>query len=100
MNVEYKGYNGKIEVEGEKLVITHSGFAAKTGGLVCDLPRTIPLQAISGVAFKEATRLVNGSITLGLSGADAVAVGSQAASNPDTVMFRHKDNDQFKRLHD
>ena len=27
-------------------------------------------------------------------------MGSQAASNPDTVMFRHKDNDEFKRLHD
>jgi hypothetical protein len=50
--------------------------------------------------MREATRLVNGWITLGLGGADAVDVGSQAASNPDTVMFRHKDNDDFKRLHD
>jgi hypothetical protein len=100
MDVEYKGYNGKIEVEGEKLTITHSGFAAKGGGLVRDQPRMIPLQAISCVAIKEATRLVNGSITLRLGGADAVDVGSQAASNPDSVMFRHKDNDQFKRLHD
>jgi Bacterial PH domain/Short C-terminal domain/Domain of unknown function (DUF4429) len=98
--VEYKGYNGKIEVDGEKLAITHSGLVAKSGGLVRDQPRTIPLQAISGVAIKEATRLGNGWITLGLGGADAVDVGSQAASNPDTVMFRHKDNDEFKRLHD
>lgn len=96
--VEFKGYNGTIEVDGELLSITHSGLVAKAGGLVRDQPRRIPLQAVSGVRFKEATRLANGHLTLGLAGADPVDVGSQAASNPDTVMFRHRDNEQFQRL--
>ena len=99
--VEYSGYSGSIVVEGDQLTITHSGMAAKAGGLVRDQPRTIPLQAVSDVAIKEATRLANGWITLGLGGTDAAKLGStNAPSDPNSVMFRHKDKDQFKQLHD
>ncbi len=98
--VEYRGYNGKIEVDAGRLTITHTGLAAKVGGLVDDQPRSIPLQAVSGVRMREASRLRNGWINLGLGGAGAIDVGSQGASNPDTLLFRHRDNDAFKALHD
>jgi hypothetical protein len=88
-------------VESDRLTITHSGLTAKVGGLVRDQPRTIPPQAISGVAMKDATRMTNGWITPGLGGADAAALSAgKAPSDPNTVMFRHKDKDQFKQLHD
>ena len=86
-------------VEGDQLTITHSGMAAKAGGLVHDQPRTIPLQAVSDVAIKEATRLTNGWITLGLGGTNAAKLGTNAPSDPNSVIFRHKDKDQFKQLH-
>jgi hypothetical protein len=98
--VEYRGYNGKIEVDAGRLTITHTGLAAKVGGLVVDQPRSIPLQAVSGVRLREASRLRNGWINLGLGGAAAIDVGSQGASNPNTLLFRHKDNHAFKALHD
>jgi hypothetical protein len=99
--MEYKGYNGTISVGDEALTITHSGLTAKAGGLVRDQPREIPLQAISAVNLKEATRMANGWLTLGVGGANAASLGAgTAGSDPNTVIFRHKDKDQFKSLHE
>lgn len=99
--VEYKGYNGTILIEGDYLIITHSGFVAKSGGLQVDQPRRIPLQALSGVKVGEASRLVNGWLTLGLGGVTLPELSAgTAGSNADTVMFRHKDKDEFKALRD
>lgn len=99
--MDFNGYNGTIAVNGEQLTITHSGFAARTGGLVRDQPREIPLRAISGVNFKEATRLVNGWLTLGLGGAEPVRLNAgTAASDANTVMFRHQQKDDFEKLRD
>jgi hypothetical protein len=67
--MEFKGYNGTISVGDRALTITHSGLIAKAGGLVRDKPREIPLQAISGVNLKEASRMANGWLTLGVGGA-------------------------------
>jgi hypothetical protein len=99
--VECKGYNGTIVAEGDQLIITHSGIVAKSGGLVVDQPRRIPLQAVSGVKLKEASRMVNGWLTVGLGGVvpPQLSAGT-VASNADTVTFRHKSNDEFKALHD
>jgi hypothetical protein len=60
------------------------------------------LQAVSGVHFKEATKLSNnGWLTLGLGGADPPSLGMMSApQNPDTVMLRHKHMDDFRALHD
>ncbi len=100
-SVKYQGYNGSIEVERDMLIVVHSGMAARVGGLATDQPRAIPLQAISGVAFKDASRLTNGWLTLGLSGAPVPDLGAgDAGSNTDTVMFRHKNRDGFQALHD
>jgi hypothetical protein len=99
--MDFNGYNGTIAVNGEQLTITHSGFAARTGGLVRDQPREIPLRAVSGVNFKEATRLVNGWLTLGLGGAEPVRLNAgTAASDANTVMFRHQQKDDFEKLRD
>jgi hypothetical protein len=99
--VECKGYNGTIVAEGDHLIITHSGLVAKSGGLVVDQPRRIPLQAVSGVKLKEASRMTNGWLTVGLGGVAPPQLGAgTAASNADTVMFRHKSKDEFKALHD
>ena len=87
--------------EGDHLIITHSGLAAKGGGLVVDQPRRIPLQAVSGVKLKEASRMTNGWLTVGLGGvAPPQLSAGTAASNADTVVFRHKNKDEFKALHD
>jgi hypothetical protein len=100
-DVECKGYNGTIVAEGDHLIITHSGIVAKGGGLVVDQPRRIPLQAVSSVKLKEASRMTNGWLTVGLGGVALPQLGAgTAASNADTVMFRHKSNDEFKALHD
>jgi hypothetical protein len=99
--VECKGYNGTIVAEGDHLIITHSGLVAKSGGLVVDQPRRIPLQAVSGVDLKAASRMTNGWLTVGLGGvAPPQLSAGTAASNADTVMFRHKSKDEFKALYD
>lgn len=99
--MEFKGYNGTITLDDDALTIVHSGFVAKSGGLVIDQPRRIPLQAISSVVLKDATRLVNGWITLGVGGSVAQALGaSQAPSDPNSVMFRFKDREAFGELRD
>ena len=99
--MEYKGYNGTILADGDHLIITHSGLVAKSCGLPVDQPRRIPLQALSGVKIKEASRMVNGWLTVGLGGVTPPQLGAgTAGSNAATVMFRHKNKDEFKALHD
>ena len=98
--MDYAGYNGTISLTDDDLTITHSGLGAKVGGLAKNQPRSIPLQAISGVHFKQATRLVNGHIKLGLGGNGATDPGMNAPSDPDALLFRHKNNEQFKQLHE
>jgi Domain of unknown function (DUF4429) len=99
--LHYDGYNGRLSVEEEVLTLVHWGLVAKGGGLATDRPRRIPLQAVSGVAFRPATRLVNGYITLGLGGATAPELGAtEAGSDPNTVTFRHRDSALFHGLYD
>ena len=99
--MDYQAYNGVITVDGACITITHTGMIADTGGLVLDQPRRVPLQAVSGVALKQPTRLLNGWLTLGLGGPEAAQLTLRAApSNPDTVIFRHKHRVRFEELHD
>ena len=45
--------------------------------------------------------MTNGWLSLGLGGAAAPRLtAGTAGSNPDTVIFWHKDKDQFRSLHD
>lgn len=99
--MEYRGYNGAIVVDEAQLTINHTGIGAKIGGLAHDQPRAIPLQAISGVRLKQASRMVNGYLTLGVGGAEVPELNAGTiASDPNTVLFRHKDKDHFQSLHD
>jgi Bacterial PH domain/Short C-terminal domain/Domain of unknown function (DUF4429) len=99
MPTAYKGYNGSIVVDEDTLTITHSGLVAKGGGLKTDQPRAIPVQAISGVRIKDASRMTNGWLTLGLGGAPAPQLQSkEAPSNADSIMFRYKDREMFSGL--
>ncbi len=95
----YDGYNGKVVIEQEHLVVLREGMVARAAFGKDTPPRRIPLRAISGVAFQDASRLKNGWLTIGLGGADAPTLGvSAAASNADTVMFTHKHREQFEQL--
>lgn len=99
--MEYKGYNGIIVAQDDHLIITHSGLVAKSGGLVVDQPRRISLGAVSGVKLKEASRMTNGWLTVGLGGVAPPQLGAgTAASNAETVMFRRKSRREFRALHD
>ena len=62
-------------------------------------PRVIPLQAISGVRLKPATRLGNGYLQVLVGGEEAPEPSTgTAASNIDTVMFTHKNREAFEQL--
>lgn len=99
--MEYKGYNGTIVAEQDRLIITHSGVVARAGGLTTGQPRVIPLPALSDVAFRDASRLTNGWLTLGVGGSAAARLtAGTAASNPEAVLFRHKDKETFRLLYD
>ncbi|WP_433717385.1 PH domain-containing protein (plasmid) [Nocardia sp. CA-084685] len=97
--MQYIGHNGQIEIVGDALVIKREGLMAKLGG-TAGPDRTIPLAAISGVKFEDATRLKNGHIQLGLGGAEMPDLGTQANANADTVIFTWKVRDQFRELHE
>jgi hypothetical protein len=97
--MRYKGYHGQIEVDGQTLVITRDGRVARIGFGKDTPPRRIPLQAISGVNFKDASRLTNGWIQLLLGGVEkARPTTGTAASDPDVVMFTHGDRQVFAEL--
>jgi Domain of unknown function (DUF4429) len=99
-HMKYAGCNGTITVEGDVLILTREGMIARAQGLAGP-PRRIPLHAISGVFLKDSTRLLDGHLTLGLGGASAAEhAASGAADDPDTVVFRRKDQDAFRALHD
>lgn len=96
----YEGYNGQIEVDGDVLVVTRTGMMARTAFGKDVPPRRIPLQAISGVRFKEATRLGNGWLQLILGGVEGqAATAKTAASDPDVVLFTHAKRESFDQLH-
>lgn len=99
--VDYQGYNGTLSIEGDSLVISHHGLAAKGGGLATGVPRRVPLAALSDVRLKPATRMLNGHITFGFGGEQAATLGvNQAASNGNTIVLRHKDNDLFSKVYE
>jgi len=101
VGVEYKGYNGSVVVDGAAIIITHSGMAAKASGLVRDKPRRVPLQAVSGVGFRAATKLTNGAITFGVGGEEGSDAGiGKTATSANAVSFRHKDSEVFRKLYE
>ena len=96
----YRGYNGAISIEGDVLVLTHEGAVAKLAGLPTNVPRRIPLAAISDVAFHAAGMLSNGWLAVGINGQLAPDLRlSTASASREAVMFRRKDQALFESLH-
>jgi hypothetical protein len=99
--LKYEGYNGQIEVRDNELVITREGLAARAVFGKNTAERRIPLQALSGVRLKEATRLKNGWVQLLLGGEKPAQLSAvSAASDANTVVFTHKNKNEFQALHD
>jgi hypothetical protein len=97
--MRYEGYNGQIEIQDDTVVITREGRLAKAAFGKNVPPRRIPLQAISGIRSKEASRLGNGWIQLLLGGVDKPApTAGTAAGDPDVVLFTHGKRDSFEEL--
>ncbi|WP_345180758.1 DUF4429 domain-containing protein [Actinomadura verrucosospora] len=95
---EYVGVNGRILLEGETLILVRSGLRSKMVGHA-EESRRIPFQAISGVRYKEAGRMVNGYLQLGLGGVEPQALNvGNAASDPDTVLFTWGKRNDFEHL--
>jgi hypothetical protein len=98
--MRYEGYNGQIEVTDDELVITRDGAKARLIFGKDTAERRIPLQALSGVRLKEATRLSNGWVQLLLGGEIPAELSTgTAASNANTVVFTHKKRAAFQELH-
>jgi len=99
MLTTYKGYNGEITIEEVVLTISRTGLAARAAFGKNLEPVVIPLQAISGVRLKPATRLMNGWLHLLVGGEEAPElVASTATSNSHTVLFTHKNRGAFDEL--
>lgn len=95
---EYVGVNGRILLEGETLILVRSGLRSKMTGHAQEA-RRIPFQAISDVRFRDAGRLVNGYLQLGLGGVEPQALNvGNAASDPDTVLFTWGKRNDFEHL--
>lgn len=91
----YEGYGADITLDGDDLILTKKGMTAKISG--GPRQRRIPISALSDVEFKDASRLINGSLQ--------IVIGSEwpgraEATDPNTVMFTRKSQNQFAELRD
>jgi hypothetical protein len=91
----YKGYGAEITIDQDHLVLAKVGMSAKLIGTTGT--RRIPLQAVAGVNFKDSSVLMNGWLQLVLG---AEPAGEASASDPNTVLFRHKSRAHFAGLRD
>jgi hypothetical protein len=99
--VRYEGENGQIELRDRELIISRQGFRARSIFGKNAAERTVPLDALSGVQLKEATRAWSGWLQLSFGGEPAVELSKgTAGSDANTVTFPHKKRDAFRELHD
>lgn len=94
---QFKGHTGQVAIDGNALVLSRQGFAAKAAGVSGDDLR-IPLASVSAVALKLATHMANGSLRLGLNGAEPPAE-KDAVGSPMAVVFTWQQREPFERLH-
>lgn len=94
--MEAKGNLGSITFDGQWVTIAKRGFGPAMKGT-----RRLNIRQISSITLKPATHLVNGYIQFTLAGTAAANVrqtGRPQPDDPDSVSFRHKDNDSFRQL--
>jgi Bacterial PH domain len=98
-----KGYNGEMALDerARTVTISRDGKMARLGATGHNSgARVIPLDAVSGVRIRPATRMVNGCLGLGVGGADVLDIGvAQMNGNRDAVVFRFGQREAFIALH-
>ncbi|MFD8544168.1 SHOCT domain-containing protein [Streptomyces sp. NPDC059649] len=91
--VRYEGAGGWVEIGPASLTV------CRTDQRPSPLPpRVLPLQALSGVELKDATRLRRGHLHLWFGGGVLVPVGSD--EDPNTIGFTYGQRETFRGLHE
>lgn len=93
----YQGYNGNVSIDGDVLLIHRDGKLAQAAFGRNATARRIPLGAITDMAFKPASRMVNGHLALGVQGAPPASKG--VPSDVNAIVFTHKHRAGFDQLH-
>ena len=95
----YEGYNGRITLEGDDLVVRRDGVKGRFGG---DLERRIPLDDVEGAFLQPPPEPRRpGFLQLVLAGQpDEELTLAQAITSPDVVTFSAKQQPAFERLQD
>jgi hypothetical protein len=97
--VRFEGDNGQLEIHDRELVITREGFRARAAFGKNTPERRVPVDALSGVELKEATRMGAGWLQLSFGGEQPAELSKgTAASNANTITFQHKRQAQFREL--
>lgn len=89
--VRYEGIGGSITVEGTTLTVLR--MDGRGIG-----PRILPFQALSGVVFKDATRLRRGHIHLSFGAGVQLPDGPD--DDPNLIKFGYQDRERFRELHE
>ncbi|MGW2035218.1 SHOCT domain-containing protein [Streptomyces sp. NPDC001761] len=89
----YEGVGGWVEVDPATLTVCRTDLKPKPLA-----PRVLPLQALSGVQMKDATRLRRGRLHLWFGGQVLVPVGSD--EDPNTIGFTYGQREAFRTLYD
>jgi hypothetical protein len=86
--VRYEGENGQIELRDRELIISRQGFRARSIFGKNAAERTVPLDALSGVQLKEATRAWAGWLQLSFGGEQPIELSKgTAGSDANTITF-------------
>lgn len=99
MTETFEGYNCRVEVHEDALVMRRLGVAAKAHGLSM-APWRVPLDAITEVELHDATRLNNGWLRIGLYGEPLEPLRRPMPYEPNTVLFLRRSREEFQRLYE
>ncbi|OKL46805.1 hypothetical protein BSR28_05035 [Boudabousia liubingyangii] len=100
----FKGVNGQIDFDGQKVTITREGFMARASQGRSS--KVLHLHQIAAVQYKPPSRLVNGFIQFSVSGelSEKVALKGQrtkaAAQDENAVILWHKHKEEAEALVD
>jgi len=95
----FKGYNGRIVVEGDVLVLDRAGAQGRSGGEA--RPRRMPLTSVLGAFLQPPAERRPGYLQLVVEGQpDEELTMAQAVRHPLVVTFTPSQQAEFERLHD
>ena len=95
-----KGVNGQLTIYEDRVIIERGGVLGfLTQGLAG--AKTIPMDSIMSVQFKEGNMLTNGFIQFGIMGGKEARGGVfDAAQDENTVMIKEATNDNAREIKD